>query len=413
MIKNIKDIIVCVVDFGFFVPLAEKLTEYFNKVYYCFYLKSGYPKEMHNRVGTGIPNVIMIKDYHAYINEVDLFIFPDCYGSEDAEYLRSLGKLVWGGGASWLERDRFKTREWQKTEKMPVPETEKIIGIDNLKTIGGEKFIKISETRGSMETVKHYDNIRSEQRFDSLKVEFGAHKDLMEFMVETKINGIEVGYDGYTVDGKFPATSLFGYEIKDEGYAGKFINYDMLCEPLKYTNKKLSAVFEKENVRGFFSTEVRIDKNRKGYLIDPTMRCPNPPYQIYLENIENLGEIIYYGSQGILVNPKIKFKYGVVAIMNSAFAEKNSLAFKIKEDSEKWVKIMNMCIVGGVRYSLPIYGLDEIGAVIGLGHTLEHAITECKKHAEEVNADSLEIEIASLDKVFDTIKEGRKYGVMF
>ncbi len=95
----------------------------------------------------------------------------------------------------------------------------------------------------------------------------------------------------------------------------------------------------------------------KYYSLDQTMRLPNPPYQLHLEMLSNLGEIIYYGAQGKVIVPKIKAKYGAVA---------------------------------------------------GIGNTPEEAIESCKKHADKVKGDSVEIDVNAAEDAYEELKE---YGI--
>lgn len=408
-------ITICVYDTGFFIPLAVRLVEDFGKVYYCFPTDSGYMEAKNDAVGTGIKSIHKIdeNEFWEVKDKIDLFIFPDCVFGGLQEELKRQGKLVWGfGKSSWMEQDRIKFREWQEDNDMPVPETEEFIGIENLKEgLKKEQFVKISKYRYDMETIKHFDKIRSEQRFDELKVKLGILKNTLPFTVEEKIEGIEIGYDGWTVDGQFPKYGLWGIEIKDCGYLGKIT--DTFPKQIDYVNGKLSPLFKKEKVKAFYSNEMRIDKKRDAYLIDMTCRCPNPPYQLHCLMWDNLAEIIYEGAKGNLVVPKAKAKYGAVAIINSDFAAKNWLALDVPEKVRPYTFIMNMCMYKNEIYTVPVYELSEIGAVVGIGNTMEEAIKMCKANAEQIKGDSLEIDVDSLDKATETFKEARSYGIIF
>ncbi len=402
------DIVCCVWDSGFFTPLAETLGKYYSKVYYYTPRESGYMKCNDDRVGEGIKGVEKIYSVWDKIDEIDLFVFPDCFWAAEQEYLKKLGKLVWGSGkTSWMEQDRFALREWQEKEGMPTPKWEECVGIDDLKeSLKENQFVKINKYRSDMETLRHYDKTRSEQRFDELKVKLGAYKDLIPFMVENKVDGIEIGIDTWNIDGQFPNMVLVGIEEKDCGYFGKYYQRDELPEAIKYVNEKMVKVFTEENYKGFYSNEIKVN-GKKYYLLDQTMRAPNPPYQLHLEMLSNLGEIIYYGAQGKIIVPKLKAKYGAVAVINSDFAVKNWISLDIPEDARQWVKIMNMCVINDEIYSVPLYGLSEIGAVIGIGNTPEEAIENCKKHADQIKGDSVEIDV---DAVEDACEELREHG---
>jgi hypothetical protein len=404
-------------DFGWFVPLAERLAEEFETVYYICNIRNGYPKTREKLVGEGIKGVTRIDpdDFWEVWKEVDLFVFPDCYDGKFQQWLKDQGCLVWGTGiSSWLERDRVACAEWQKKVGLPLARTEEVIGLKKLReTVKPNQFIKINENRGDFETIKNIDKVRSDQRFDEIAVELGAYKELMKFILVNKIEGVEIGYDGFSVDGKYPNKSLYGYEIKDCGYVGKYVDYKNLPQSILTVNEKLAEVFKREKMRGPISNEIRVTDKRVPYPIDETLRLPNPPYQIHITNIKNLGKMMLESAKGNLIEPDIEFKYGAIAIMNSEFAIKNMLPVKVPEDKKKWVKLINWATIDDEWYSLPVYDMEEFGAVVGLGNTLEEATQACKSNCEGIEADSLDIDIDSLDKALKVIEEGRKYGITF
>jgi hypothetical protein len=406
-VANKLNITACIVDTGFFVPLAEHLAQHYAKVLYYCPRESGYMRSDDDRCGEGIEGVEKIYSFWDRIDEVDLFVFTDCYFADVQEYLKKLGKRVWGSGkTSWMELDRFRMREWQEKAGLPTPETMECIGIEDLKeSLGENQFVKINKYRADMETAKHYDAVRSDQRFDDMKVKFGAYKDQMPFLVENKIEGVEIGIDTFSVDGKNPKQVMFGLEIKDCSYLCRMIDYADLPDAVKVVNDATLKVFTDEKMRGSYSSEIRIDKKGDGYLVDLSLRMGNPPYQLYMELWENFAEIIYAGAGGEIVEPIAKAKYGAIAIIQSEFAVKHWLSLKIPKEIQKLVKIMNMTKVDGEIYSVPLFGLAEVGAVVGIGDTAEAAIEMCKKNAEQIEGDSVEIDVAALDQALETLRE--------
>lgn len=405
---------VLVYDSGFFVPFAKSLVGQFKKVYYFCPWESGYSRYIDKLIGTGIEGVEKVDNFWDVKDKVDLFVFTDyIYGDLQGE-LKRQGKLVWGfGKTNWLEADRWRLREWQKNNGLLIPRTEEVKGIDKLQERLKEgQYIKISNHRADMETAKKFKGKSSEQFFDELAVNLGVGKNEIPFIIEDKVEGIEPGYDTYTVDGKTPDKVMLGYEVKDEAYFARWISKERLPLPFAKINDKLAQLFVKDNVRAFYSTEIKMPDKNKGYLLDFTARMGNPPYQLFCSMIENLGEILYYGAQGKLIQPKLKGVWGAIAIINSDFAAHNSLRLTLDKKIEPFVYIMNMCVVDEQICTVPKYGLSEIGAVVGYGDTLEQAISECKKHAEGISGYQLEIDTAALDKAKDTIVEGRTYGVM-
>ena len=414
--NELKNKTVCVFDSGNYTPLAERLTKEFGKVlYFSPWENQGFPESKYNMVGTGIKGVTRIESIWSHINEIDLFVFTDCYYVAEQEYLKSIGKLVWGSGkTSWLERDKKAFYEWIDKEEMPIPETNFETGVRNLaKNIKKDEFIKISNYRGDLETLKFYDKTRSDFRLKELELSLQPFDKTYETIRQQKIDGIEIGGDYYTVDGELPKNVMFGVECKDSYYFGRITPYAMLPKQVRYIDSHLQKVFKNEKTRTHFSHEMRIEKNGDPFFTDFTARLPNPPYQLHLDMIANLGEIMYFGSQGIMKEPRYLAKYGVVAIFKSETVEKFNLPIKIDDKVKDSVKIMNLAMVNGESVALSINRFDECGAVTGIGNTLEEARKNCEKNAEGVKADGLVIDVPTEEDLRKKIQELREFRIPF
>ena len=418
MPSDLKDLTVIVWDTGSYVDVAQRLARDFGTVKYFAPWVSGFPKSVGLTVGTGLDDIERVEYFWDEVDGADLIVFCDVYAQDMEVYLRKQGKPVWGMGRSAdLELERWDTRQLQKELGMPVPETRRFIGMDallkHLKTVEN-KYVKVSKFRGDMETRRHEKFWLSKNFFEDLDATLGEQADEEEFLVEGEIEGTEVGFDAWTVDGQYPSMAMYGYEIKDMGYVGHVVPYANLPKGILFTNSKLSPIFKKNKSRGFYSNEIRIDKKRVPYLIDPTIRCPSPPIEGEMEMYSNLGEIIWRGAQGELVVPKPVGKYCTIAMMYSDDAGEKWVPIEIPEEDRQWVKIKNVCKKGDHYYSVPYnQGHTEIGAVVGIGNTLQESIDKVKKVAEKVHAPAIEIHCESIDKALDVIKEGKKVGIEF
>jgi hypothetical protein len=416
--KNLKDLTACIFDTGSFTPLAQKLTEEFGKIlYFSPWEGNAFPESKFDKVGTGIAGVDRIPSIWDYADtdKIDLYIFTDCYYRAEQEYLRRQGKLVWGSArTSWLERNKSKFYEWIDKEEMPVPETNFETGIENLaKNIKPDEFIKINDYRGDLETLKYYDKERSEFRLKELELNLQPFDKTYEAIRQKKIDGIEIGGDYYTIDGKFPGKVMWGIEEKDRYYIAKIVPYNEVPEQIKYVDEKLSKVFKEEKTRTHFSHEMRVDKNGEPFFTDFTGRFPNPPYQLHLDLVKNLGEIMYYGAQGEMIEPEYEANYGVVAIFRSPTAEVFNLPIKVPDEVKQSVKVMNLAIVDGEYVALNINKIDECGAVTGTGKTIQEARNNCEKNSKDVKADGLIIDVPSKEDIENKIKKMKEYGVKF
>ena len=188
-------------------------------------------------------------------------------------YLRSQGKRVFGcGRGAELELDRVKAKEIMAKGGVPIGPYKEIIGITALRKFLKEndnQFVKQDATRGDFETFHAPTYIRIEPRLDELEHSLGAQAEIKRFIVEGGIDdAIEAGYDGYSIDGQFPSYGITGIEVKDRGYVGRIMPYRKMPKQVIAVNEALSKPMKDYGYRGFFSSEVRITKDGKGYPID-------------------------------------------------------------------------------------------------------------------------------------------------
>jgi hypothetical protein len=411
---NLKEKTVLVYGLGQEVEFAIRLSRDFKKVYYYNEWRDGFPVVKKAMVGEGMEGIERVDSFFDKIDESDLVVFFDTLTGDIAEYLRKKGKRVFGcGQAEKLELNRFLGRKVQKTVGLPTQKTEKIVGMDNLRSHlkkTSDKFVKLNYWRGVIETFHHKDLKGSSPMLDHLSNELGSLQSEVEFIVEEPIAGDEWGYDGFVVDGKYPKTAMVGREIKDRGYVGKVIDYEKIPKPLKDVNDKLSPAFKKMQTRSFFSTEVRITKGGKGYLIDPTVRIPLPPGGLEQEIFSNFSEFIWYAAVGEMKELKTTAKYGVEVILESEWALKHYLEITIPKEIRQWVKLRSCCKIKGSYYAMP--GATTVLSVVGLGNTLNEAIAKAEDVCERVDAFQLgkSFDFNSLREVS---KESQKFGLTF
>lgn len=413
---------VLVYDYGLFLELAVRLARDFSRVYYYMPWKSAFAKRNEWMVGYGIEaeGVTKVESFWDTMSlGVDLVIFPDIYDADLQAKLRSDGVPVWGNGYSEnLELDRWGTRKLQHKLGIAAPETERIIGTDALKERLKEtkdKWLKVSKFRGDMETFHHINWFTTQPFLDDLANRLGAAQSVAEFILEENLpDCVEVGYDGWTVDGKFPVAAFYGYEIKDLGYVGRFASHSDMPPALVKVNEQLAPIYGENNSRGFVSTEIRIGKDRVPYFIDPCIRCGSPPTEGLMECYENLGEIIWEGSQSRLVVPKPAAKYCVIAMIYSEWAIDSWMPIKFPPKVRQWVKFKNLAIIEGKYYTIPQNeNMPEIGAVVGVGNSVKEAAAKVEEVAEQIEGYTLEVHSDSIEKAEEQIAEGRKVGINF
>lgn len=407
----------CVVDHGLFVELAVTLSKSFGRTYYYSPWEDGYPKSNALLVGTGIPGVTRLRSFWPVLDEIDIFVFPDVYLGPLQVHLESLGKRVWGSRIGEdLELDRVGSKEWSREAGIDIGPYKVVRGLDALRKHlerHDNQFVKISATRGDMETFRSKNYPLIEPRLDELEHKLGAKKYNMEFIVEDEIpDAVEIGYDGYCIDGKFPKQAMAGIEVKDKGLVMKTLPYNSLPEEIRSVNQKLGPAFREFKYRGFFSSEIRITRDHKAYLIDPCARMGSPPGELYQLMVSNWADIVWEGSTGTIVEPVFRAKWGAELLLISDWANDNWQAVQFPKSIRDNVKLRNLAVINGKYYSVPqVSAHSEMGAVVALGDTMEEAIKECKRLAEKVEGHYVDVIPGCLDQAEGEFEKLKEFGI--
>jgi hypothetical protein len=391
------------VDNGLFPELAVTLSKSFGKTFYYSAWETAFPRTNAMILGDGIPGVTRVNSIFPIIDEVDLFVFPDILHGPLQVYLHKQGKRVWGSRlAENLETLRGLSKRWIRDAGLAVGPYRQIRGVAKLREFLKEndnQFVKISRTRGDMETFHAPTYKLIEPRLDELEHALGAAKNGADFVVEGAIEAeVEVGYDGYCIDGEYPSTALFGVESKDAAYVGEVRQYDKLPDAVQVVNDKISNLLKSFTYRGFWSSEIRVAKDKTPYLIDPCCRMASPPGELYLYMIENIAEIIWEGAAGNLVEPKFKDKWGAQLVMRSSWAEENWQPIDFPKSLRDNVKLHYLTQISGRNYFIPqAIGMPEIGSVVATGPTKEAAMKEVAKISEYIEGYGIKFDLQALD----------------
>jgi hypothetical protein len=412
MAKKYPGRTVLVWDHGLFLDaLAVPLAKDFGRVLFHVPWQNGYPRSNAPTIGTGIPGIERVLNPWAYYDEIDLWVFPDVYEGDLQEFLAKQGKRVWGcRGGEILEVDRVASKEHSKQLGIDIGNYTAVDGLDalreHLKT-HDDQYVKVSAFRGDTETFHAPNYKHAEPQLDELEHNLGAKKKIMQFIVEDAINdAIEVGYDGYVIDGKYAKSAILGVEVKDKAYVGRTMRYERLPERVRDVNAKLAATLKDFDYRGFISTELRLTADGKAYLIDPCCRMGSPPGELYGVWIDNLAEIIWEGAQGIVVEPEYTAKYGAMCLLLSDWADSNWQQVEFPAKYRDNVKLRNFCIIDGSYLVVPQWtGMPEIGAVVAVADTAKAAIEQVRTIAAEVHGHSIEKPCDALDQGLADLKE--------
>lgn len=411
--KDLADITCCVVDYGTFQSLAETMGNATSKTYYHSPCAAEYECVEQCVLGDGMEKVERVDEVHDVIDEVDLWLFPDIGYGGFQRYLRRQGKLVWGSmGASDLELYRTRFLKLMKELELPTVPYVVVRGVtalaDHLKGVKN-KWVKINRYRGNMETWQHLDYAHSIPKLNELASKFMSEKFV--FVVQDDIpDAIEIGYDGWSVDGEYPACSFQGYELKNKLYLGSLLDYKDLPKDVRLVNEAMSPLFKEYGYRNFFASEIR--KADHPYFTDTTMRLPGQTGEHLLETCTNLPQVIYEGAQGNVSKPEFAHEFAAEATLHCTADCDGPRVLRLPEEAKRWVKLYHYCEADGL-YHFPEGKNDELGVVVGNGDTIEEAIDSVNEHFEMLDGEPLRIDFEGFADLLAEIQTAEDKGVQF
>lgn len=404
-----------VIDNGLFVEFAVRLAKDFGKVYYYSPWESAFPTTNRMIVGA-VPGVERVLSVWDIVDKVDLFVFPDVCYSELQEYLVGQGKRVWGSRrGEELEQRRDFCKEVLRSVDLPVGPYKLITGVAALRDFLKEnenQYVKVNRTRGDFETFKAENWRLVEPRLVEIEHKLGAKKNITEFVVEAEIpDAVELGWDGYTIDGQFPTAAMSGIEIKSNGYVGRFKKYADIPEPLREVNEKLSNILEQYKYRNLWCAETRITRDGTPYVIDPCCRAGSPPSEVALLIYTNLADIMWEGAEGNMVDPIPAAEWAAEIMLHSDWAAENWQPVDFPPELRDNVKFYFPTVIEDRYYTVPVgHSLPAIGAVVAVGDTMEQAIENVKKIAEQVHGYYVHAPIQAMDDAQVEIDKLKEFG---
>jgi len=420
MKKDLSKLNCLVYDYGLHTEIAVRLARDFGSVKYYCHWEEAFAKSRLRRIGEGLEGVERVQDFWMELRKggIDFVYFPDSLCAGMLEYLKSIGVPVAGPGYSEkFEQDRvFGRFDVQKDAGLPVQKTIVIKGVtatrEFLQTNKSEFFVKLNTSRGDRESFKHVDYLQTEPILDKLAFDLGPWKEEEEFIIEEVLPGIEPGFDGIVYKGEYLSPTMYGYEVKGGGFIGRVCKYEDTPKPLKVVCDKLSPYFKENDTRSFFSSEIKLDKNKVPYLIDPTVRHPGPVgFSIQTELIENFSHVVYGMAIGEKVNPVMRFKYAGGVSYNSEEARDNWMRIKFPPEIRRWVKLRMAARINGNYYAAP--GFDNIVTVIALSNFIGDIPRMIEERTDAIQAQSIDKDMSGLNHITEQIEEGRKFGIDF
>lgn len=415
--KDISQATALVYDHGSYFPVAQRLAQDFQKVYYFTEWETGLSQVGNAVLGDGFENVIRVRDPWKVKREVDLFVFPDIGQSGMQEELESQGIAVWGArSADQQEQNRELFLKTLGDCGLKVPPHTVVVGLTNLREyLAGkeDQYIKISRYRGSFET-SHFRSLEDDRSLlDWWGVKFGPVAELVRFIVFPNIDTpLEIGADTFCVDGQWPDVMLHGLEWKDKSYFSAVTKREDMPQQIQDVLDRYSAVLERSCYRSQFSMEVRV-KEDTGYFIDPTCRGGLPSTNSFLR-MKNASQVIYHGAHGELVQPDYGYAFAAESIVNLK-GEGNR--WRTCREPEGHMKehlfLTGCCNVNGVLAFPPNeHDGGDVGWLVNTGDDQEEVITGMNALADEL-PDGLDASTETLGYVLKEIHDAGKEGIEF
>ena len=407
---------------------AERLKEDGNEVkYFTFWATSGFPDFIEFVPGNGLVDKTIY--FFDYVDWADLIYFPDCGMGDLVDFLRkNTDKPVWGAGSGEvLELNRWKAIEILKELGILTPESELIVGVDNLeKFLRKTKepvFIKFNIFRGSQETfnfpryVERFDKVL-ELKLSKLRLDFGPFYNDVNFIVQRATGEVEPGFDLIFNGDKFLEPCAYGFEIKGQGcQIEKFVpTIDDLPESIKETAVKLIPFLKKVGYRGAISNEGRVGKDTNGRMavIDICARWFYPGSAMYTikDLIGNYTEIIEKVAKGEDVKIDVKYPYAFSMTLSSVEALNNWLDIDFDKKYRDRIRLRIACQKDGVYYAVP--GFESVVTIVGVGDTWEEAYEDAVRIYEKskLQAYGLSKPIKK-EIVEEIINKAKDYGIDF
>ena len=377
---------VLIIDSGLYVSLAARLAEdvpvsYFDSEF------SAFPVTRHTAPADGLTNVETIDDPINFMlsGAASHVVIPDLYHNDWGLLAKKLGiPLIASGKAEELETDRWKLMEFLEENNLPVIEAKEIEGIDKLgaylaKPENTDKYIKISDYRGDLETEHHEDWETSQLNwFCALKQRLGAFGTKARFIVQDPIDSeVEVGIDTWFRGGEFATPMVIGVEEKDKSYFGVVVAQPpRMFLPIL---RPFGAYLAKRDYRNFWSNEMRVMKDGTVYFTDATHRLPWPPSGVMMAACRNFSKVLLEDAAP---------DYGDTKYLCE-------IIFCSEALSDQWIEVQfpvamrrnyafhRYCMVGEKTWIIPHdSGFKEFGSALGWGSTPEAAKSMCRKAAE-------------------------------
>jgi hypothetical protein len=131
------------------------------------------------------------------------------------------------------------------------------------------------------------------------------------------------------------------------------------------------------------------------------MRLGLPPNALYQEIYKNLGDIIWKGANGELVDPETDSPYGMEILISSGWHSGNHQTVYFPPEIRQWVKLINPIKIDGTYHVLRLGDSSTIGSLVAVGKSHEECKKKIEKMAELIKGYDLHIKTEGTDEAIE------------
>jgi hypothetical protein len=244
---------------------------------------------------------------------------------------------------------------------------------------------------------------------DALAVELGPAQNMVRFMVVDPIEcDVEVGGDGYCIDGEWPSLMLHGDEEKDKCYLAAVTPWDDMPKDLQAIMEAFSPVLKECRYRNFWSMETR-----DGRFIDATCRGGKPSINSQCATWWNFPEIVFYGAHGQLIDPIPAHNFCAEALLTIKHTPGEWRKTRVESELQPHCTFDECCrIDGAICFPPDQFRFDPVGWLVSGGDSMK----SCNDKLLEMSGklpDGLSAATDEMIGLLAKIQAGEKEGVEF
>ena len=234
-----------------------------------------------------------------------------------------------------------------------------------------------------------------------------------DFVVEDDLpDTFDLAIDTFCIDGKFPSKCCWGTSKRIKATSEWLRDWADFPKTMRENYEQLSPALKEYGYRNFFAMEHRIGKDEM-YLSDPCCRVGSPIFELELNMIKNLPEILWEGAVGVLVEPDYKGKYGYEILVQSEWVNEHPLLVEFPEKYRDQIKFRYAAQFPDGLWILPQKAGPIFGAIVTYGDSIDDCVAEAEEISGQIKGQNVESFTGSAEKLKANLEEMASWGIQF